>query len=161
MRPAFAVPLIDPVDEPFRGHLARDLGTRQHDARQHCSPISERQGGNALLNSVLQLVNNPQTGGLAGLVQSFQNGGMGEIVKSWVSTGQNLPISAEQIQSVLGDGQLQSLANQAGLDTNQLCGQLAELLPQVVDRLTPNGAIPEGNDLMAQGMDLLKGKLFG
>ena len=119
------------------------------------------EGGNALLNSVLQLVNNPQTGGLSGLVQSFENGGMGEIVKSWVSTGQNLPISAEQIQSVLGNGQLQSLAGQVGLDTNQLSGQLAELLPQVVDKLTPNGTIPEGNDLMAQGMDLLKGKLFG
>ena len=119
------------------------------------------EGGNALLNSVLQLVNNPQTGGLSGLVQSFQNGGLGEIAKSWVSTGQNLPISADQIQSVLGNGQLQSLASQAGLDTNQLAGQLAELLPQVVDRLTPNGTIPEGNDLMAQGMDLLKGKLFG
>ena len=119
------------------------------------------EGGNALLNSVLQLVNNPQTGGLSGLVQSFENGGMGEIVKSWVSTGQNLPISAEQIQSVLGSGQLQSLASQAGLDTNQFSGQLAELLPQVVDKLTPNGTIPENNDLMAQGMDLLKGKLFG
>ena len=119
------------------------------------------EGGNALLNSVLQLVNNPQTGGLSGLVQSFQNGGMGEIVKSWVSTGQNLPISAEQIQSVLGNGQLQSLASQVGLDTNQLSAQLAQLLPQVVDRLTPNGTIPEGNDLMAQGMDLLKSKLFG
>ena len=119
------------------------------------------EGSNALLNSVLQLINNPQTGGLSGLVQSFQNGGMGEIVKSWVSTGQNLPISAEQIQSVLGNGQLQSLASQSGLDTNQLSGQLAELLPQVVDKLTPNGTVPEGNDLMAQGMDLLKGKLFG
>lgn len=119
------------------------------------------EGGNALLNGILQLVNNPQTGGLSGLVQSFQNGGLGEIAKSWVSTGQNLPISADQIQSVLGNGQLQSLASQAGLDTNQLAGQLAELLPQVVDRLTPNGTIPEGNDLMAQGMDLLKGKLFG
>ncbi len=119
------------------------------------------EGANALLNSVLQLVNNPQTGGLSGLVESFQKGGMGEIVKSWVSTGQNLPISAEQIQSVLGNGQLQSLASQFGLDTTQLAGQLAELLPQVVDGLTPNGTIPEGNDLMAQGMDLLKGKLSG
>lgn len=119
------------------------------------------QGGNELLNSVLQLVSNPQTGGLSGLVQSFQNGGMGDIVKSWVSTGQNLPISAEQIQSVLGNEQLQSLASQAGVDSSQLSGQLAELLPQVVDKLTPDGTVPEGNDMMAQGMALLKGKLFG
>jgi uncharacterized protein YidB (DUF937 family) len=118
-------------------------------------------GGNALLSGVLQLVNNPQTGGLSGLVQAFQNGGMGDIVKSWVSTGQNLPISAEQIQSVLGNEQLQSLAAQAGLDTGQLSGQLAQLLPQVVDRLTPDGTVPEGSDLMSRGMELLKGKLFG
>ena len=119
------------------------------------------EGGNALLNGVLQLVNNPQTGGLSGLVQAFQNGGLGDIAKSWVSTGQNLPISAEQIQSVLGNAQLQSLAAQAGIDTGQLSGQLAQLLPQVVDRLTPDGTVPEGGDLMSGGMELLKGKLFG
>ncbi|WP_079436294.1 YidB family protein [Zoogloea sp. LCSB751] len=118
--------------------------------------------GNPLLAGIMQLVNDPQTGGLAGLVQAFQNGGLGDIAKSWVSTGQNLPISAEQIQSVLGSsGILQSLASQFGLDSEQVSGQLAELLPQVVDKLTPNGAIPESNDLVAQGIELLKGKLFG
>ena len=121
----------------------------------------QAEGENALLSTVLQLVNNPQTGGLAGLVQSFQNGGLGEIVKSWVSTGQNLPISADQIQSALGSGPLQNIASQLGLNTEQVSGQLAELLPQVVDKLTPDGSIPEGSDLLAQGMNLLKGKLFG
>jgi len=117
---------------------------------------------NPLLAGIMQLINDPQTGGLAGLVQAFQNGGLGEIAKSWVSTGQNLPISAEQIQSVLGSsGILQNLASQFGLSSEQVSGQLAELLPQVVDKLTPNGALPESNDLMAQGIELLKGKLFG
>lgn len=115
-----------------------------------------------LLAGIMQLVNDPQTGGLAGLVQAFQNGGLGEIAKSWVSTGQNLPISAEQIQSVLGSSDiLQNLASQFGLSSEQVSGQLAELLPQVVDKLTPNGTLPESNDLVAQGLDLLKGKLFG
>ncbi|MBS0349485.1 MAG: DUF937 domain-containing protein [Proteobacteria bacterium] len=115
-----------------------------------------------LLAGIMQLVNDPQIGGLAGLVQAFQNGGLGEVAKSWVSTGQNLPISAEQIQSVLGSsGILQNLASQFGLSSEQVSGQLAELLPQVVDKLTPNGAIPDSNDLVAQGIDLLKGKLFG
>ena len=108
---------------------------------------------NPLLAGIMQLINDPQTGGLAGLVQAFQNGGLGEIAKSWVSTGQNLPISAEQIQSVLGSsGILQNLASQFGLSSEQVSGQLAELLPQVVDKLTPNGALPESNDLMAQGI---------
>lgn len=119
-------------------------------------------GDNSLLNIVMQLINNPQTGGLGGLVQSFQQGGLGNIVNSWVSTGQNLPISAEQIQAVLGGGQLQNIASQLGVSTQQASGSLADLLPQVVDKLTPNGQLPEGGDLLAQGLDMLKkGGLFG
>ncbi|KXB29045.1 hypothetical protein AT959_19710 [Dechloromonas denitrificans] len=118
-------------------------------------------GNNALLETVLQLINNPQTGGLAGLVQSFQQGGLAEIVNSWVSTGANLPISPEQIQRVLGNSSLQGLAAQLGVSPEQASGSLADLLPQVVDQLTPNGQVPQGGDLMAQGLDLLKGKLFG
>lgn len=118
-------------------------------------------GNNALLETVMQLINNPQTGGLAGLIQSFQQGGLGEIVNSWVSTGANLPISPEQIQQVLGNSSLQGLAAQLGVTPEQASGSLADLLPQVVDQLTPNGQLPQGGDLMAQGLDLLKGKLFG
>ncbi|PKO38139.1 MAG: hypothetical protein CVU33_09735 [Betaproteobacteria bacterium HGW-Betaproteobacteria-6] len=118
-------------------------------------------GDNPLLSIVMQLINNPQTGGLGGLVQSFQQGGLGDIVNSWVSTGQNLPISAEQIQAVLGSGQLQNIAAQLGMSTEQASGGLADLLPQLVDKLTPNGQLPEGGDLLAQGMDMLKkGGLF-
>lgn len=118
-------------------------------------------GNNALLETVLQLINNPQTGGLAGLIQSFQQGGLAEIVNSWVSTGANLPISPEQIQQVFGNSSLQGLAAQLGVTPEQASGSLADLLPQVVDQLTPNGQLPQGGDLMAQGLDLLKGKLFG
>lgn len=122
----------------------------------------QSEGGNPLMGIVMQLINNPQSGGLGGLIQSFQQGGLGEIVNSWVSTGQNLPISAEQIQAVLGGGQLQQIASQLGVSTEQASGSLADLLPQVVDKLTPNGQLPEGGDLLAQGMDLLKkGGLFG
>jgi len=118
-------------------------------------------GDNPLLNIVMQLINNPQTGGLGGLVQSFQQGGLGDIVNSWVSTGQNLPISAEQIQAVLGGGQLQNIAAQLGMTTEQASGGLAGLLPQLVDQLTPNGQVPASGDLLAQGMDMLKkGGLF-
>jgi uncharacterized protein YidB (DUF937 family) len=117
--------------------------------------------GNQLLDVVMQLINS-QPGGLAGLVQSFQQGGLGEIVNSWVSTGQNLPVSAEQLQSVLGGGKLQDLAAQLGMSPEQAAGGLADLLPQVVDNLTPNGQLPEGGDLLAQGLGMLqKGGLFG
>lgn len=119
------------------------------------------EGGSSLLDSVLRLVNDPQTGGLPGLVQAFQNGGLTEVVNSWVSTGQNLPISPEQIQSILGSEQVKNIASQLGISTDQASGGLADLLPQVVDKLTPNGTLPESNDLVAQGLELLKGKLFG
>ena len=118
-------------------------------------------GGTGLLEAVMQLIQN-QPGGLAGLVQSFQQGGLAEIVNSWVSTGQNLPVSGQQLASVLGSGPLQGMAAQLGLSPDQVAGGLADLLPQVVDQLTPNGQLPQGGDLLAQGMDLLKkGGLFG
>jgi len=116
-------------------------------------------GNNSLLETVLHLVNNPQTGGLGGLIQSFQQGGLGDIVNSWVSTGHNLPISAEQIQSVLGGSTLQDLAAKLGVSPQQASGSLAEVLPNLVDKLTPQGQVPQG-DLLTQGLDLLKGKLF-
>ena len=116
----------------------------------------------ALLQTVMQLVNNPQNGGLEGLIQSFQQGGLGEIVNSWVSTGQNLPISAEQVQSVLSDSSLSGLAAQLGVSSEQASGSLADMLPQLIDQLTPNGQMPQGGDLLTQGLDMLKkGGLFG
>jgi uncharacterized protein YidB (DUF937 family) len=117
---------------------------------------------NALLQSVLQLVDNPQNGGLEGIIQSFQQGGLGEIVNSWVSTGQNLPISAEQIQSVLGGASLSGLAAQRGVSPEQASDSLADMLPQLIDQMTPDGKVPQGGDLLAKGLDMLKkGDLFG
>ena len=117
-------------------------------------------GNNALLETVMKLVNDPQTGGLQGLIQSFQQGGLGDIVNSWVSKGANLPISAEQMQSVLGGSSLGNLVSQLGLNSSEASGSLAAMLPQLIDSLTPNGEVPQGGDLMAQGMEMLKGKFF-
>ena len=117
-------------------------------------------GNNALLETVMKLVNDPQNGGLQGLIQSFQQGGLGDIVNSWVSNGQNLPISAEQIQSVLGGSSLGNIASQLGMNSEEASGSLASMLPQLIDSLTPNGEVPQGGDLMSQGMEMLKGKFF-
>lgn len=123
---------------------------------------SGKGGGNDMLNVVMQMLSsNGQNGGMAGLVQAFQNKGLGEQMASWIGTGQNLPISPEQIKSVLGDGQLGQIARQLGMNEQQAAGGLAGLLPQVIDKVTPNGQMPQGDDLMAQGLELLKGKLFG
>ena len=117
--------------------------------------------GNPLLAGIMQLVSNPQTGGLAGLIQAFHNGGLGEVANSWISTGNNLPVSADQIKNVLGSEQIGNIASQLGISPDQAAGHLAEYLPQIIDKLTPHGSVPEGGDLMAQGLELLKGKLFG
>ncbi|MFC3532116.1 YidB family protein [Vogesella facilis] len=116
------------------------------------------EGNGGLLQSAQTLLND--NGGVSGLVEKFQQGGLGEIVSSWVGTGDNLAISAEQIQSVLGNEQIAGLAAKLGLDSNQVAQQVAEHLPTLIDRLTPNGEVPQGNDLLSQGASLLGG-LFG
>ncbi len=105
-------------------------------------------GGNgqaALLQAVIGLLGQGGgAGGLAGLVNQFQQGGLGDVVQSWVSTGQNLPVSAEQLSGVLGQDTIGQLAQQLGMPQGDVAGQLSQLLPQVVDRLTPNGQLPTG-----------------
>ncbi|NJD88846.1 MAG: DUF937 domain-containing protein [Betaproteobacteria bacterium] len=108
------------------------------------------RGGSAnpLLDSVLSMVNDPAHGGLEGLVRSFQDRGLGGIVDSWVSTGRNLPISADQVAQGLGSGQLASLASKLGMSQGDVSSQLAQLLPDVVDKLTPNGQVPDSGSLV-------------
>lgn len=98
-----------------------------------------------LFEAVGAMLTNPQTGGLQGLVDAFQQGGLGNVVASWVGTGENLPVSAEQLQAVLGSERVQAIAASLGLNTQDVAGHLAQLLPQVVDRLTPNGEIPDSS----------------
>jgi uncharacterized protein YidB (DUF937 family) len=107
-------------------------------------------GGQAeLLNMVVAMLANngqggAQGGGLAALVQQFQAAGLGEQVNSWIGTGQNLPVSPEQLQGALGGDQMSMMAEKMGLSTGDLGAQLSQMLPQVVDQLTPDGQVPEG-----------------
>jgi len=111
---------------------------------------------NPLASSVMQMINS-QPGGLSGLVQQFHDKGMSAVVTSWVGTGQNLPISAEQLQSVLGSEQVKELAAKAGISPDAVSSHLAQLLPLVVDKLTPNGQVPQGGgSLLEEGMGMLK-----
>ena len=90
------------------------------------------------------LANDGPSGGLGGLLAKAQQGGLGDIVQSWIGSGQNLPISADQLQSMLGGDTLGPLASQLGLAPGDVAGQLSQILPQLVDQLTPNGRMPEG-----------------
>jgi uncharacterized protein YidB (DUF937 family) len=113
-----------------------------------------------LAGAILQMLQN-YPGGIAGLMQNFQQNGAANLLQSWISSGQNLPISADQIQQVLGHQQVVQVAENAGISHDEASSGLAALLPQIVDKLTPNGQVPQSGDLMSQGMELLKGKLFG
>jgi uncharacterized protein YidB (DUF937 family) len=112
---------------------------------------------NPLAAGVMQMINN-QPGGLSGLIQQFHDKGMGGLVSSWVGTGQNLPISADQIQHVLGSEQVKELAAKAGISPDVVSSHLSELLPVLVDKLTPNGQVPQTStsSLLEDGMGMLK-----
>ncbi len=107
--------------------------------------LGQQSGQNPLLQAVTSLLgNNSSLGGLAGLVQAFQKNGLGEVVNSWVSTGQNIPASPQQIEQGLGSDLLKQLAGTVGLSPQEASVQLSDLLPTLVDKLTPNGKIEAG-----------------
>lgn len=83
-------------------------------------------------------------GGLGDLLAKFQQAGLGDAAASWVGTGQNQPVSGEQVEGALGSDLLSQIARQIGLPQGETAGALSQMLPQVVDRLTPNGQVPEG-----------------
>lgn len=120
----------------------------------------QQQGGLANLVGGL-LANNGELGGLAGLAEKFKQGGMGDLVNSWIGTGENLPISSEQISQVLGSDMVRNIASQLGIDPDQASQQLSTMLPGLIDKLTPNGALPVGGlgnsgDLMGMLGGLLR-----
>jgi uncharacterized protein YidB (DUF937 family) len=81
-------------------------------------------------------------GGLSDLVQKFQNGGQAATVSSWIGQGQNAPIQPGQLGSALGQQTISDLARQSGMSEQDLLAQLAKVLPNIVNNLTPNGRLP-------------------
>jgi len=84
-----------------------------------------------------------QGGGLTGLVDRFRNAGLGHVADSWVSRGPNQPVSPGQLRQVFGDEQVEQMADQSGMPEGNFLSQLSQHLPRAVDRMTPNGQIPE------------------
>jgi len=111
-----------------------------------------------LVNAVMSIVGNQQQGGLNGLIKQLTSNGLGDIVNSWVGTGMNLPITPAQITQGLGSKMISQIASQAGLTPEAVTTQLAQLLPQIVDKLTPSGKVSQ-TDIASQGVNLLKSLL--
>lgn len=101
---------------------------------------SKQEGGNpALLEGVVDLLRNR---GIGGILEDFKQRGLGEVVSSWVGTGANQLISPEQIKAALGDERLLQLAQKAGVSSENASRFLNDVLPGLVDRLTPGGELP-------------------
>jgi uncharacterized protein YidB (DUF937 family) len=81
-------------------------------------------------------------GGLGGLLDKLQKGGLGNAINSWIGTGQNQPVSPGQLGSALGPDIIKMLAQRSGLSEEEITKQLSQILPGVVDKLTPHGRLP-------------------
>lgn len=97
-------------------------------------------------------------GGLASVLDAFRRNGMADNVASWVGTGSNLGISAGQVAQVFGPSSIGGLASHLGMSHDQAGSAIANLLPELVNQLTPEGRLPDGaDDLLAKGLAMLRG----
>ena len=101
-------------------------------------------GGNQLLGVLSGLL--AQSGGLQGLASKFSQSGQGNAFSSWVGMGENQPVSNNQIQEALGSDQIRAIATKMGVDPNLASQFLAEYLPKIVDKLTPEGKVDPAAD---------------
>lgn len=99
-------------------------------------------------------------GGLGGLGQILEQAGLGDQAKSWVSKGQNLPMSPDQVTQVFGADRMGQLAEASGMSQKDAADQLSQILPQLVDGLTPNGALPQGDEVSQDDLGQLVSRVL-
>ena len=116
---------------------------------------AQGQGQNPLLQMALQMLQ--QNGGLSGMLGKLQQAGYGQQAQSWIGTGQNMPIDPGALGQIFGQGQLGQIAQQLGVSQEEASGGLAQMLPQVMDQMTPQGQIPDNqSDLVNQALAILQ-----
>ena len=155
--------LLDSVLSAAAGSMR---GGNQQQQQPQAGGLGGLLGGLGGLGALLPIVvgmlgNDNKQGGLGGLLEKFNQAGMGDAAKSWVGTGQNEPISGDQLGQVLGGDMMGDLAAKLGMSQGDAAGQLANVLPGLIDKLTPNGHAPAGglgnsDDLMGMLGALLK-----
>jgi uncharacterized protein YidB (DUF937 family) len=115
---------------------------------------NQAQSSNLLLQVALLLLQ--QNGGLEGVLRRFRQGGLGQQADSWVGTGQNMNISTNELQQIFGSSTLRDLASQIGMPEEQAGSTMAQVLPELINQLTPQGQVPEnGDEEIAQGLSML------
>jgi uncharacterized protein YidB (DUF937 family) len=112
-------------------------------------------GGGGMAQVAMEMFN--QHGGVGGMLDKLKAGGLGDAAASWVGKGENIPVSADQISSALGSGAIADMAAKFGIDPATLSAQIAEHLPTVVDKMTPNGAVEAGSgDMLSTVLGMFK-----
>ena len=86
-------------------------------------------------------------GGLGSLIERFSQSGRGDVIGSWIGTGQNQAIGPHELHEALGDDTVETLARETGMPREELLSELSETLPDVVDRLTPEGRVPDEDEM--------------
>jgi uncharacterized protein YidB (DUF937 family) len=98
-----------------------------------------------------------QNGGLNGILDKFKDGGLADLAASWVGSGDNNPVSSNQITDILGSGAIADMAAKFGISPDMLSGQLAEHLPGVIDQMTPDGEVKADSDnLLSTVLGMMK-----
>ena len=104
----------------------------------------DENGQSSLTDMAMNLVQ--QKGGVGNLINQLQQGGLGDVLNSWVSNQQsNLPVSGSDLQNALGSDAISQVAQKFGLDSQQAGDMLAQILPNLVDKATPNGSAQDAD----------------
>ena len=126
-------------------------------------------GSNSLVQIAMQMLSNKggggssggtleRMGGLSGIVSAFQQGGLGHLADSWVGTGENLPVSGDQLSQILGSDKISEIASQLGISQDDAAGGLATILPELINHITPNGELPANHSMIGDAFaKLLRG----
>jgi uncharacterized protein YidB (DUF937 family) len=85
-----------------------------------------------------------QFGGMEGIMSKLQSSGLGDQLSSWIGKGENATVSPDQIKDALGKANLDQLAGKVGLDADEVADRIATKLPDAMDKLTPDGVVPDG-----------------
>jgi uncharacterized protein YidB (DUF937 family) len=111
--------------------------------------------GGAILAAMLQML---QQGGIGAVLGKLQSSGLGAHAASWTGTGANMPVTGDQLHQALGADALGGMAAKLGITTQQASGVLSQVLPELVNQLSPSGQLPANHqDLLSEGLEMLRG----
>jgi uncharacterized protein YidB (DUF937 family)/LysM repeat protein len=120
-------------------------------------PDSAKQQSRGLVEGLLDMLQDESGGGIDGIQQKFRQHGLGDLLSSWIGTGQNRPMSPDQVVDVLGRERVEALSQRAGIPETQAANVLSQFLPELIDKLTPEGRVPQKSQISTLGKVIIGG----